>query len=187
MPPLTDSDQAFEIAFAKTVGHEGDYSNHPRDRGGKTRFGITETVARAYGYTGEMSELPFEFAKYVYRTGWWDLLRLGEVASSSLEIACEIFDTAVNCGQATAGKFFQRALNVFNRNQKDYPDIVADGLVGAVTIHTLRAYLTTRAKDGETVMYRMLNSFQGAYYAGIVERDPEQESFIFGWLLNRVN
>ena len=32
-----------------TIGKEGGYSNHPADRGGPTRWGITERVARDVG------------------------------------------------------------------------------------------------------------------------------------------
>ena len=37
------------------IEREGAYSDHPADRGGPTRWGITEQVARAYGYYGSTS------------------------------------------------------------------------------------------------------------------------------------
>ncbi len=33
----------------EVIGREGGYSNHPADRGGPTRWGVTEKVARAHG------------------------------------------------------------------------------------------------------------------------------------------
>ncbi len=35
---------------------------HPDDPGGKTRFGVTEGVARAAGFQGDMRELPLDLA-----------------------------------------------------------------------------------------------------------------------------
>ena len=44
--------------FAGIVGREGRYVNNPNDRGGATCWGITERVARAHGYQGDMRDLP---------------------------------------------------------------------------------------------------------------------------------
>ena len=48
----------FEHAFERLIGHEGGFVDHPSDPGGATRYGITERVARANGYTGSMREFP---------------------------------------------------------------------------------------------------------------------------------
>ncbi|MCD9731087.1 hypothetical protein LVT16_28205, partial [Klebsiella pneumoniae] len=45
------------------LGKEGGYIDHPSDKGGPTRWGITQTTARAHGYTGDMRNLPRETAK----------------------------------------------------------------------------------------------------------------------------
>ena len=39
------------------IAVEGDYSNHPADRGGPTRWGVTEAVARAHPYNGDALHL----------------------------------------------------------------------------------------------------------------------------------
>lgn len=177
---------AFEQAFAKTVGVEGDYSDDPADSGGPTRFGITERLARANGYMGEMRLLPFSFAKEIYQAQFWDALKLDAIAGLSAPIAEEVFDTAVNCSPGFAGTTLQRALNVLNRGATDYGDVEADGLVGAITVAAMRAYLVKRGKDGETVLLRALNSLQGARYIELGETRPKDEAFTYGWFLNRV-
>ncbi len=53
---------AFAAAFARLIAVEGGYVNDSADSGGRTNWGITEAVARAYGYNGEMSELPRSLA-----------------------------------------------------------------------------------------------------------------------------
>ncbi|HEE0576381.1 TPA: hypothetical protein R6358_002680, partial [Klebsiella pneumoniae] len=53
------ADQIIEGIFGK----EGGYVDHPSDKGGSTRWGITQTTARAHGYIGDMRNLPRETAK----------------------------------------------------------------------------------------------------------------------------
>ena len=46
------------------LDREGGYVHHPADRGGATCWGITEAVARAEGYPGQMRALPREVAAF---------------------------------------------------------------------------------------------------------------------------
>lgn len=177
---------SFETAFQRTVGIEGKFSNNPADRGGPTMYGITERVARANGYDGDMSAMPLLTAQYIYKVQYWDVLRLDDVNALSPAIAEELFDTSVNCGVGTSGKFLQRSLNVFNQQGRDYGDLNVDGVVGPVTVADLKAYLDKRGKLGEQVMLRALNALQGVRYIEIAEKDPTQETFEFGWFANRV-
>ncbi len=176
----------FEKALKHTVGIEGGYSNHPADSGGKTRYGITEAKARAFGYTGDMRELPIELATQIYREDFWDIIRLDQVAAISEPVALEMFDTGVNCGVGMPVKFLQRLLNAFNREQADYADIAVDGAMGRNTLAALRAFLDRRGKLGSQVLVEALNSLQGAFYTDLAERRPKDEAFMFGWFANRV-
>lgn len=177
---------AFEKAFAKVVGIEGGYSNHKDDRGGATRYGITEAVARAHGYIGAMPLLPLSVAQDIYRKRFWNLLSLDAIAELSEPIADELFDTGVNMGTGIAGTFLQRALNSLNRQQADYADLLVDGAIGQKSVSALRSFLMLRGKRGETVMLRALNSLQGARYIEISESRMANETFTFGWFDNRV-
>ena len=109
------------------IEREGGYVNHPADRGGPTRYGITEAVARAHGYAGAMAELPREDAAAVYRRLYWLRPRFDQVAERCPRLAAELFDTGANMGPAVASTFLQRALTALNRNGGDYPDLVPDG------------------------------------------------------------
>lgn len=178
---------AFTESWIATGKEEGGYVNNVHDRGGATNHGITEQVARAHGYKGEMKDLPRDVARSVAKSQYWDIMRLDEVAALSRPIAKEMFDTGFNAGQATVVKFLQRLLNVLNRMESDYPDIVADGLMGKLSVASLRAFLGKRGAQGELVMLRGLNCLQGEYYVDITEGRMKNESFIFGWLSNRVS
>lgn len=183
---MRDGRDAFAAAFDELLGIEGDYSDDPADSGGATRWGITEAVARAHGYTGPMSRLPLAIAKEIYRARYWDAQQLDAIAMLSRPIAEEIFDTGVNCGIDRAGEFLQAALNVLNRRGRDFPDLIVDGRIGNKTVEALGTFLALRKQAGETVLLRALNCQQGAFYIDLAERREKDERFVFGWFLQRV-
>lgn len=176
----------FEKALKHTLGIEGDYVNDPRDSGGATRYGITEKKARAWGFTGPMSELPLDLAKRIYKADYWDIIRLDEVAAMAPSVALEMFDTGVNCGISVPVKFLQRALNILNLQGQLFPDLEVDGIIGQNTLSALRAYVDRRGRLGVQVMVEALNCLQGAFYTDLAERRPKDEAFTFGWFANRV-
>jgi len=177
---------SFDIAFKQTVGVEGGYSNNPLDPGGETKYGITVRVARANGYTGPMRDLPLTTAKDIYRRQYWDVLSLNDINAVCEYIAEEMFDTGVNMGVGTVGKFLQRALNVLNRDGKDFRDLEVDGIIGPVTVAAMREYFDHRGDQGMIVLLRLLDGFQAVRYVEIAEKDDKREAFVFGWVLNRV-
>jgi len=106
-------------AFHELLGNEGAYSNHPDDPGGETMWGVTKRVARNWGYTGEMKELPVETAKMIYKKLYWhDLYEILPYI-----VAFNIFDAGVNHGTRTSVKWLQKVLEV---------DV--DGIIGNNTI-----------------------------------------------------
>lgn len=110
----------FDQAFQKVLGFEGDYSDHPADPGGKTRYGITEEVARTAGYRGDMKELPIDLAKRIYKEEYWTPVRAEELP---IGIRYIMFDAAVNSGVTQSIKWIQRASGV-----------KPDGIFGPVTM-----------------------------------------------------
>ncbi len=168
------------------IDREGRYVNHPADRGGPTCWGITEAVARAQGYAGEMRTLPRAEAAAIYRRIYWLRPGYDRVGLRAPKIAAELFDTGVNMGTATATGFLQRALNALNRSARDYPDIAVDRDIGPRTLSALDAFLRVRGKGGETVLLRAMEALQGERYIALAERRPSQEAFLYGWLANRI-
>lgn len=170
---------AFQKALGITLGHEGIYSDDPYDTGGKTKWGITENVARIHGYDGRMCDLPLETAQEIYRVDYWRKNRLDEVAKYDETIAIEMFDTGVNMGTLVAAYFLQRAINCLNRNQTTFDDLEVDGIIGSKTIEVLSKLNKQNEKRS---VFKMLNALQGARYIEICENDPTKERFIRGWL-----
>jgi lysozyme family protein len=170
---------------AELIEREGGYTNHPADRGGPTRWGITEAVARAHGYGGAMAHLPRKDAEAIYTRLYWLRPRFHQVARRAPKIAAELFDTGANMGPGVAATFLQRALTALNRNGRDYPDLTPDGRVGPLTLAALDAFLSVRgAETGETVLLRALEALQGERYLRLAEKRPANEAILYGWLAN---
>jgi lysozyme family protein len=174
----------YQTTINSIILNEGGYVNHPADRGGPTNFGITQATARLNGYMGDMKDLPRTIAEKIYRLRYIINPGFDKVATLSEATAEELIDTGVLMGPATASTYFQRLLNVMNQQGSKYADIFVDGQIGPVTIAAFKAYLDYR-KEGATVMVKALNNLQGARFVELAEKNPSQESFVYGWLKNR--
>lgn len=168
------------------IKREGGYSNHPDDRGGPTMWGITEAVARDWGYTGDMRLMPRQIAFDIYMARYYFEPRFDAVNAYSTQLAEELVDTGVNMGVDAASRFLQRALNAFNQQGKLYADLKVDGQIGPVTLVALRAYVERRGAEGLVVLHRTLNCLQGARYIELAEMRSANESFVYGWIKDRV-
>jgi len=168
------------------IDREGGYVDHPADRGGPTHWGITQAVARAHGYAGDMRTLPRDLAVRIYRELYWTTPQFDRIAALSPMIATELFDTGVNMGPAVAVRFLQRTLNALNPNGRDYADIVIDGALGPATVQALRQYRDARGKAGERVLLKAIDALQGERYIALAEARPANEAFVYGWLANRI-
>jgi lysozyme family protein len=115
----------FDECFVALLQHEGDYVDHPDDPGGKTRFGVTEAVARAAGFQGDMRELPLDLAKAIYRQRFWDAVRADELPA---EVRYLVFDAAAASGVRQSTLWLQRALRVTD-----------DGVIGPKTLAAAQA------------------------------------------------
>lgn len=114
----------FDQALVRLLAHEGGFSDNKSDPGGKTLYGITENVARDYGYLGAMNELPLSIAKRIYRNKYWDAIMAEQMPDV---VRYPLFDAAVNSGVAQSVKWLQGALGV-----------EADGIIGPVTLEAVR-------------------------------------------------
>ena len=171
--------------IAGVVGREGGYVDNPDDKGGPTRWGVTEKVARAHGYTGSMRDLPRATAIAIYEADYWFGPRFDQVHTVSPALAEELCDTGINMGPAVQAKMLQRWLTALNVKGTLYPDLVADGQIGPRTITALQLFLKARGQAGEQVLLRALNSSQAVRYLELAEQRVENETFLYGWLAGR--
>jgi lysozyme family protein len=186
----------FPEAFAHTLKHEGGYSNDVDDAGGETYKGISRKYHPAWqGWKiidgaknlstfpdciendSELNIIVMSFYKEYY----WDRF-LGDLIIDQ-DLANELFDTAVNMGVGRAVTFLQTGLNLLNRNQLNYPDIVEDGKFGQATMNALNSYFFM---DDASYLLKIINILQGAHYINYMKKSQVQEKFARGWL-KRVN
>ena len=179
---ILDKERAKQKAIDEVISREGGYVNHPDDKGGETIYGITIAVARKYGYTGSMEDMPIEVAREIYEALYWDKLWLDKIGDYSPELAVYLFDFGVNSGTKRAAEHFQRLLNVLNNKENHYSDIVADGYIGNKTMEALKGLHKRRGNHGVYVLAEALNALRIAFCVELSERKESQESFTFGWL-----
>jgi lysozyme family protein len=170
----------------EVIQREGGYVDHPADRGGPTRWGIIEAVARRQGYMDDMRHLPQSDAVAIYKRLYWIAPAFDKVAEKAPKLAAELFDTGINMGTGTATGFLQRALNALNRNARDYGDLTVDRRIGPATLLALHAFFRKRGPAGEDVLLKAVEALQGAHYVRLAETRPSQEAFLYGWLANRI-
>lgn len=157
------------------------YTNDPTDRGGGTKYGVTENLARAAGYQGAMQNLTYDQAVAVLRLFFWKQPGFDQVAELSPTIAEWCLQAGMNLGESWPSKFLQRALNVMT----DGKPLLVDGKLGALTFYTLKVYLASRKTQGETVLLHMMQAQASVRYMELAEQDVSQEKYEFGWQCNR--
>ena len=154
-------DRALELVLA----HEGGWSDHPDDTGGRTMWGVTEgTLERARenmdGLPEDVADLTQDQARRLYRRLYW------EDANCDLlpwPVSYALMDAAVQHGTHRARKWLQRGLGVH-----------VDGIVGPQT----RAAIED-VRDWWRPASRML-LWRAKFYIRILRR-PSQASFAAGW------
>jgi len=160
----------FRNALSYIFFVEGGYSNNPKDKGGETKYGITEGT---YKIWIESKDAPEELpplkgidkgiAELIYKTMYWDAIRGDELPSG---LSTMVFDSAVHAGPARAIRWLQRAVG-----EK------MDGLIGP---KTLDAVHTVSAKGSEFVN-KMVREI--AVYRLMLAR--KNDTFARGWF-NRI-
>lgn len=166
---------------------EGGYVNDPNDRGGATKYGITQSTLNAY--TDSMSlkrvkarDLSLSMARSIYRDRY-----LAPCITANDAVTLLVFDWGVNSGVRTAIKGLQKIIGVEE-----------DGIIGNITNEAIRSYFSftvdisgamapaSKAQkiaisEKINVLVAKLIDARHCFYAGIVSRNPSQARFILGW------
>ena len=158
---------------------EGGYVNNPADRGGPTKYGITQkTLSNYVGHmvlASDVENLSEDVARDIYERNYYVAPRIDRLP---VEIQPFIFDCAVNHGPRQAVKFVQSVCN-----QAGYqPPLSVDGAMGP---NTRRAAEWAQQQMGPLFLKALLEERRN-FYRLIVNARPSQAVFLKGWL-NRVD
>jgi lysozyme family protein len=136
----------------RTQENEGGYSNHPNDRGGETRYGIS---SRWYP-DEDIANLTRERANAILYRDYWLKPHINKLPDEFADI---VFDDGVVQGQPTAIKNLQRALGTH-----------ADGIIGP---NTLSAFENANYNTVRRNFIRNVNNVEDEY----LRNDPSQRVF----------
>lgn len=176
----------FELAFNKTIKHEGGYNDVKGDAGGATNYGVSlrflQDVYKGFDWVDinndgkidatDIRGLTIDDAKKIYLKHFWQKQKCDLIVSN--ELAAKIFDMSVNMGLTQAAKLLQRACNACGKN------LVVDGKLGAasmVAIDSLSSQELIAALRYECVQF----------YLGLVEKNAGFAKFLKGWLKRAVS
>lgn len=158
----------------------GSYSNHPLDKGGPTKYGISYSFAKGTGDIDlfdknddneltpeDIKKLEFGDAVSAYKKYFWDFFHLDAIEDNR---KCFIvFDASVNHGTKGATKLVQKALRDVGY------DLKLDGFYGPKTEAALQQ---VPVEDFVSVFQEK----RKALYEAIVRSNPSQKVFLKGWM-----
>ncbi len=158
----------FDDIFKLLIESEGDsFTDDPQDRGGATKFGLTDKFLDGIHYHKTAFKLTLEDAKFIYHEHIWQFYRFDRFPDM---VGRKLFDMTVLSGPKIAGLILQRALNLLTKLELD-----EDGVIGPAT--TSAANLSAQPEP----LLVTMRAFYDCYLRKVVERLPQQQKWMRGW------
>lgn len=159
----------FKKALAHVLGHEGGFSDHPRDPGGATNLGVTlrtwQDWLRRPVAVAQLQKLTPEDVAPLYEKKYWRIAGCDSLPSG---LDYLVFDFAVNAGPGRAVKTLQTAVGA-----------TPDGVLGPKTLAAISALgiekTIERFTEERLKFYRSLHTFD-VFGRGWTRRTEEAES-----------
>lgn len=189
-----DSPIGMVCALKFVLENEGDYSNHPNDKGGETFMGISRVYHPAWdGWKiideakEELSPYSIEFRDYLtkqhiyykvndfYKNNFWKPLMLDKIKLQ--RIAIKIFDMGVNLGVPRTASIVQTCLNAMSHGVDS--ELRVDNIIGPLTVNLINEF--TKNDEGDFLL-KLLTLQQGYIYMKLVQNNSTQKKFLKGWI-----
>lgn len=129
----------FDKAFELLIGHEGGYTQNPKDAGNWTggKVGVGINKGTKYGIAAnsypnlDIKNLTLDQAKAIYKRDYWDKVKGDHLHP---ELAFHVFDMAVNSGVSRGIKLLQKTVGTGE-----------DGIIGPKTLTAANAMNVNQA------------------------------------------
>lgn len=155
-----------EALLDDVIRREGGYVDHPADRGGCTKYGITLATLAAVRqhpvHCGDVQALTLEEARAIYRRRYVQAPGFDRVTDPALQAL--LVDYGVHSGPRRAVEALQRAVGA-----------TVDGRLGPQTLAALD-------RVGPEIAQRAVLRLRGEHLAALLQADPSQRVFAAGWL-----
>lgn len=155
---------AIDDLITRVIQREGGYVNHPNDRGGPTKYGITQaTLASWRGHSVtefQVQTLSVEEAREIYRRRYFNGLE-DVTDPKALEF---LFDYAVNAGTGAAVRALQKVIGT-----------IPDGAFGPKSKAALVAY------GDQSKLFWPLLAARYDHFMRIIGGNHSQAVFATGW------
>ncbi len=171
------SHSRFDDAINPIIKQEGGYVNHPNDRGGPTKWGITlnfyQESVDSDATKEDIKNLSKETAKELYKTSFWqpNNFVVGELSLGDLPVPIGevILSYSINMGQKTGHALLQKGINNLGY------DISEDGWLGPNTIDT--------AENCDPLeLLKAISIKASTRYNEIILSNRSQRVFLEGWM-----
>lgn len=167
--------ERYTKAFDYVMEIEGILSDHPRDPGGLTAWGITKRDWPEMFVNGPPDK---DTAKLFYvREGYWKPI-FDKIIYEP--IALELFEAGVLCGRHTAIKFVQTAFNYLSEYTNPLWPLKVDGVFGPLTLAAINGFCI---RGLGKALYKSMNVQQAKRF----EQVGANGDFIRGWHQKRLD
>lgn len=156
-----------EKIIRDTLKIEGVLSDNPNDKGGITKYGISQAAYPNLNIKNITEQQAIE----IYKKDYFLKNQCDKIRSE--RIAEMFFDLCVNSGNKTAVTILQHTYNFYPYRETT---LAEDGVLGVNTINAINAI------ENERDFCLLLTIFRGIFFYKIVQRNESQNVFLKGWL-----
>lgn len=159
-----------EKIISEIIEREGyEFTNRPNDRGGATKYGVTQATLSAYlgrPATADMVRMLTEVtARAIYRQMFIQTPGFNRIQNDRVRVF--VIDSGVQHGPEDPIRWMQRAVGVH-----------VDGILGPVTAGAVNAF-------DQQALFAHLVACRIVHYGELITEDHSQAEFARGWM-NRV-